>query len=346
MVKLYAPGTRKRNLSYVARGSVAGRQYEITTHATDKAAARRVWDAFEAKVAEQGAVARPGTPRTFSGVAEAYRQARRPSRDTRRYLARLETELGELDVADITPLDIAQAAARLYPTARNETRNRQAYAPAAAVLHFAAEAGLRDYLVVRKLPEREPESRRPDPNTPALLLANTTGPQHLLLTVLFHQGWRITETLGLRWRHVDLQNRLLALYVAKSARWKTVAMHDAVFEALASIPRDLSAEALAKAEGGGGPERVFPWADRHQVYNWLRPLCKRLGVRFTPHMARHAFASALSEAGATDHDLVDVGSWTSHKSIRPYRHTAPDHHRRTLAKLAWGESNKKDQNNG
>lgn len=339
MVKLYAPGTRKRNLSYIARGSVAGRQYEITTHATDKAAARRVWDAFAAKVAEQGAVARPGTPRTFSGVAEAYRQARRPSRDTRRYLAKLETALGDLDVAEITPLDIAQAAARLYPTARNETRNRQAYAPAAAILHFAAEASLREYVVIRKLPEREPESRRPDPNTPALLLANTDGPQHLLLTVLCYQGWRITETLGLRWRHVDLQNRLLALNVTKSGRWKTVAMHDAVFEALASLPRH-------SAQRGGGPERVFPWSDRHQVYKWLRPLCKRLGVTFTPHMARHAFGGALREAGATDQDLLDLGSWTSRNSTRRYQHAGADHHRRTLAKLAWGGGKKEKQRDG
>ena len=71
MVKLYAPGTRKRNATYVARGSIGGRQYEIATHATDARSARRVWAAFAAKVEDQGVLARPGTPRTFSGVSNS-----------------------------------------------------------------------------------------------------------------------------------------------------------------------------------------------------------------------------------------------------------------------------------
>lgn len=42
---------------------------------------------------------------------------------------------------------------------------------------------------------------------------------------------------------------------------------------------------------------VFPWRTRSGVYKWLRPLCKRLGVKFTPHMARHYLGKELNRAG-------------------------------------------------
>jgi integrase len=321
MVKLYRPGTRKGNRTWIARGHVAGRQYEIATGARNAAAARQAWERFAAAV-RQDRVARPG-PLTFAEVAEAYRLARRPSRNERRYIARLEAELGARAIAELRPIDIAEAAARLYPEARNETRNRQAYAPAAAILHFAAESGLRDYLVIRKLPEREPEARRPAAGVPEILLANTAGAERRLLVFLLHQGWRVTETLSLDWRHVDLAGRTLAVYIAKSGRWKAVAMHDATLEALA-------------AAQGPRAGRVFPWRNRHQVYRWLKPLCRRLGVRFTPHMARHSFGGALREAGATPRDLVDLSTWISEKSTARYQHAGADHARRVIARLAFG----------
>ena len=148
MVKLYRPGTRRGNTTWVARGHIDGRQYEIRTAAKDKPAARRAWDAFATAERAERSRGLAGEARGFAEVTALYIAARRPSRDTRRYLDKLCAVLGPLDVAEVRPLEIAEAAARLYPTARNETRNRQAYAPAAAVLHFAAESGLRDYLVV------------------------------------------------------------------------------------------------------------------------------------------------------------------------------------------------------
>jgi hypothetical protein len=39
------------------------------------------------------------------------------------------------------------------------------------------------------------------------------------------------------------------------------------------------------------------WRTRSGVYQWLRPLCRRLRVTFTPHMARHHLGKRLNAGG-------------------------------------------------
>jgi integrase len=319
MPTIYRPGTRKGNRTFIVRGSIDGRQREIATDATNARDAARAWDRFAAAIRQ-----RRQTARTFAALADAWMLARQASANDQRYVERLKAAwlastgdtFGALPVAAVRPMHIDEAARTLYPHGAAATKNRQVYAPAAAILHYAAENGLRDYIVVRKLREPEPAARRPLPGTAKLLLGNTEGVERALLTVLFYQGWRISETLGLEWQRVDLRGRTLSLYVAKARRQKSVAMHPAVRRALAP---------LVRPDGF-----VFPWRTRSGVYKWLRPLCARLGIVFTPHMARHDFGSALEEAGATARDLVDVGSWTSEKSTARYRHAGDAHKRRIL----------------
>lgn len=323
MPTYYAPGTRKGNRSWTVRGSVDGREYEITTRERDKRAARRAWDSFVQKVRARRADDEHEAL-TFETVADRYAVARNLSRPNRRFLDRLKTELGGRLVAEIRSAEIAEAAVALYPTGSNATRNRNAIVPAAAVLHFAADNELCSYVVVRKLKEDEPETRRPAPNVREILLANTAGEQHALLTVLFFQGWRVSEALRLRAEHVDLQAGTLRLYVSKARRWKSMPLHTATTAALANLPMPES-----------GP--VWPWSSRFEIYRWLRPLCARLKVHFTPHMARHDFASRLRQRGAGRRDLVDIGTWTSEKSVERYMSADAEHARNILSRLEAGE---------
>lgn len=315
MVQVYKPGERKGNRTCIVRGYVDGKQHEIATDTTDPRRARTAWNRFAREVGQR-AKPRRGAPQTFEEVADAYMDAMDSSRNERRYIGNLKREIGDLPISDVRLMDIQAAANALYPGCANETKNRQAYTPAAAILHWACENDLRDYIVVRKLPEKKPESRAPKPHVRELLLGNTDGRERLLLTVLFYQGWRITETLGLRAENIDLQRQELTLYVSKSRAWKSIPMHPATFEALANA---------------GLPEagKIFPWRDRHSVYRWLRPLCRRLKVEFTPHMARHDFGTKIRDAN----DLVAVGSWTSEKSTQRYVGTPQERLKLVFAKL-------------
>lgn len=323
MVKLYAPGQRKGNRFFIARGHVHGRQYEINTRETDKRAAQKHWYRFADEVRRQSISA--GTPRTFAEAADLYCSVRNVSKREQQLVEKLKKELGYFLIGQIRPMHVGKAANKLYRGCTNQTKNRAAYTPAASILHFAAENDLRDYIVVKKLKTSAPETRRPAEGVPALLLANTDGAKRLLFLFLFYQGWRIEEALRLKWEHVNLAERTLDAFVKKSGRWKTLHMHDAVFANLTDATR--------RTDG-----YVFEWRDRHKVYRWLRPLCERLGVRFTPHMARHEFGGALREkAHATARDLIDVGTWTSETSTARYATAPREHARRLLGKLDFGE---------
>lgn len=320
---LYEPGERKDNERYVYRFGIFGRDREVAIYEKNAGAAIRSAVQVYERIRQGG---EPEPVRTFAGVADMYLAAVDAGRNETRYVNRLKAHFGHRLIGTIRPADIAEAAARLYPGCKNETKNRQVYTPCASILHWAAENEWIPYLRIRKLKEAQPERRRPKPGTADKLLDNTTGCEKALLAVLICQGWRITETLGLEWDHVDLQHRTMALYISKARQWKAIAMHDEVHDALASL----------KADEG----RVFPWKDRHAVYKWLRPLCKRLGVRFTPHMARHDFASSLREAGRTPRDLVDIGTWTSEKSTAAYDTATEGHKRAILAAFRGGNRGK------
>jgi hypothetical protein len=96
------------------------------------------------------------------------------------------------------------------------------------------------------------------------------------------------------------------LYISKVQKWKYIAMHPAVFAWLSNIPEE---------ERTG---RLFPWESKEGVYGWLRPLRKRLGVHFTPHMARHRFVTHFKREKASDKQIERMGSWTDHHAISQY----------------------------
>jgi hypothetical protein len=305
---LYAPGERKGNRYYVYRHQ--GHEFvcrdENGEKTADARAARRAVQRFHQNLSRARRAA-PAGPRTFGEVAELYIRGRDLSALEERRVRRLIADpIGGMPVALVRQADIDAAAQRIRsPDARKlelsaATRNREVYAPVAAILHYAEENEWAAYRRVRRLKEPKPETRRPASGVADTLLANTEGLQHLLLLLWFRQGWRVQESLSLREDKIDLAAREMALFVRKARTWKTMPMHDDVFLALAN-------------RVGPRQERVFPWT-RWQVYHWLREITQRLGVRFTPHMARHEFGSLIRDGKA----LVEVGSWTSEKSTARY----------------------------
>ena len=95
---------------------------------------------------------------------------------------------------------------------------------------------------------------------------------------------RISDPLRLGWSQIDLGSRTYLLFVSKGKKWRTKPLDDGILALLAN-------EATKT-----GP--LFPWRTRSGVYKWLRPLCERLEVKFTPHMARHYLGKELNRSGA------------------------------------------------
>ncbi|HYM30788.1 MAG TPA: tyrosine-type recombinase/integrase [Candidatus Cybelea sp.] len=310
MLKLVPPGRRKGNTWYIARGTIGGRRIEVSTKTADKGAAERFKNEIERKLLE-GRAPQAGEDLSFARAAELYEAWRRPSKADEKRIGKLVAKIGPRRIRDLGQADLVEAANALYGERSAATKNREALRPAAAILHYAAENGWCAWLRVKLFKERRPETRAVDVKVARLLIANTEGKKRLLLAWLFHQGTRITDALRLDVTHLDLGGRNVRHRVGKTDEWRTAPIADELVVMLAN-DQDVAA----------GKGRLFPWLTKSGVYKWLQPLCQRLGVRFTPHMARHSMATWMVGEGIDLRTVMEKGGWRDVKSVA--RYAVPD----------------------
>lgn len=320
MPSFYEPGKRKGNRTYVVRGRIDGREYEIATDTTDEDDARAYWARFRRQIRD-GERHPDRQTATFDDALDLYQAARDLSRPQILFLKALRRPLGRRRLVTITQADIHAAARLLYPACANSTRNRQAVAPAAAVMHYAAtDAKLCDYLVVSRLPEEDPFRPIALPEETMRLVKATRGQIRAVLLTLAIQGWRITETLNVKRELVDWEGRRLRRWVSKSRKWKWAALDPQVLKAWAALPE--------RPDG-----YIFRWRTRWGFYRDLRPVLKRTGIVFSPHMARRGFATALIEEGADLKSVMVAGGWEDLKSVLVYADVDLAQSRRTIGRL-------------
>lgn len=303
-MQFYAPGTRKGNRTYIVRASVNGRQVEKVLEATKLANAKKEAGDFLASVRGRA----PDEVVTFEYAAQAYMDFKHPRKDDARWIARLVSFMGARPIREIRSDDIRQAADALCPHVQNETKVRYVYTPCSAILHYAAE---QDWCSYRRI--RRPSFSRLSKRTPAaegavrLLLANTVQHQHLFIAWLYETGQRITDSLRLMRRDLDLGKGTARVSSSKTDDRGELGLSPELVAMLANAPHLPSG-------------RVFPWGDRHNVYRWLRPLCKRLGVSYTPHQSRHAMATDLRALGYDMRAIAERGLWRDERSAGRYVH--------------------------
>jgi integrase len=307
--RLIPPGKRRGNPFWIIRcRRPNGKEFEGSTHCTDKADAERTAATIYARICAEGpAPARPLIA-TFSDAADAYIRFRNPGRDEFARVERLRRLMGRLPIAGVGQDDLVRAANQ-HPTAvAGATLNREYVRPFAAILHYARDAGMRGDIRVRAFKERAPSVRVADKAGVALLIANAqTEPQRLLLHWLWEIGSRIGDTLRVNWQDIDMQGCTVRLTIGK--RGGTVVV--------------LPLPATLVARLGNMPDkrgRLFPWATKSGVYKWLAPLCARTGVMFRPHDARRALATEHFDAGADARLVQELMGHGSVKSTMRYRH--------------------------
>lgn len=288
---LVPPGKRKDNRFYLVRGTVSGRDIEVSAKTADLKAARKFARDFEAALA-QDRLPRPGEAVTFKTAAALYAEAREIDLGDNRHpdarrLNRLVAVIGGKLVGDIRHADLVAAAAQLHPNKAPATKNREIMRPAAAVLHYAAENDFCPWLRIKLFREPRPKTRAVSEDTAALVVqAAPDGARRLFLLWSFHLGTRISDTLAVEWPNIDLSRQTVRMRIGKrNGLWTEKPLHPEIFEALAAIPED------------GRGLHVFPWRTKSGVYRWLRPLVGGIGIAFTPHMARHSLGTWLNAKG-------------------------------------------------
>jgi integrase len=156
--------------------------------------------------------------------------------------------------------------------------------------------------------ERSPESRAMRKEDAGRLIAAADGKLKLLLVFLFMQGWRIRDTLRLQWQDINSAEATVRYRISKTDEWLTMPLNLTVLDMLRNEPAQIG--------------RVFPWRGPSGLYRHLRPLCLRVGVFFTPHMARQSFATWLAAEGASEFEIMKAGAWRDHRSV--FRYTSVD----------------------
>lgn len=305
-LKLIPPGKRGSRF-YYARGTINGERFTASLNTTDKAKAEKRKAELELRLINDDG----GDDVTFAYAAEAYSAWRNPKHPDATNIPRLVAVLGNKLVREITQHDLVRAADIIAPNKAPATRNRAVIRPAASILHYAATNKWCDWLRVKTFREPTPKTRFvTDTHEEWLLQAVENEPQkRLLLLWLFRQGDRISDTLRTKFEDCDLSERTILRHISKTDRTVTLPLDDEICAMLAAMNPD-----------GERKGRIFRWQTHHGADRWIKRLCDRLGIIFTPHMARHTLGKRLSDAGVSLRVIMDaLGHKDSKSSLRYQR---------------------------
>lgn len=375
-VTLFPPGARSggRNRTWFARGTVDGVGREISTAVTDpkgQAEAHAEWAGYVRSLRVEGAALRPGRPETVADLMALMVEIKKPRKTQEAYYRKLERDptLGPVRIDDVTSHDLHAAARRLYPKCKGQTLNRNALSPWSTAFRYAAEQKWCAPLKIERFDEEAVPLRRPEPGTPQRLVkaADDLGKrdERDWLVFDFHQGWRVTETLRPSPKDIDWTKHTIRVFVSKARKgkrvgvWKEIPLHPVVVEMFKR----------RKADGLMEGERIWPWKDRHQLYDAMDPVLLKAGLAkvvghktvkggknrsrrqrkpvivryYTPHMARHEWGSQAAENRLSSYDMVDGNTWTNEKSPAIYRQISDESRQRIASAISFdldGDSGK------
>lgn len=318
------PGKRSPFWRIIGRDSEG--RFEYSTGERTRERAEAFGDLF---LRERSGRRVPGAGETvgFSTAAEHYKSFKTLSKHDKGLVDAVARHFGDIDCRALTHAHLVAAAHELRPAGADTTKNRKVIAPAAAVLHYASDQKWCDYQRIRKFKESRKSTREAATDDDMrLLMANVEAParrskfgrtkdhtvahKRILLATLYELGLRIMDTLRIEWANIDLAAYRVRVRISKTDDWASLELSPALAAMLANLP----------SKHG----RLFPWSTTRGVYAWLTPLTDRLGVTYTPHMSRHALATAADAAGIPDKRASELGMWRDPRSLHRYQHVRPD----------------------
>lgn len=305
-LKLIPPGKRKGYPFYIIRGRFLKQDVEVWTKTTDEMVAERHRSNIERRILDCGVPA-PEAVVGFHKAADLYVIAKDLTKREERRIEKLKGAIPNKPIRQIVQADFDTAAMQLHPDDTPETRNRNVYTPGASIMHYAARNRWCEWIRLDRPKQRQPETRAAADGVPVALLKAASGKQRLLLLWLFKHGTRISGALSVDCARIHLTQHEYELYISKTRTWRTFPIDDEVWEILANDSD------VQRGEG-----RLFPWRSRWRVYDWLIPLCKEVGVAFTPHMARHWLGKSLNRNGAGLRTIMNALGQQNYKSAIRY----------------------------
>lgn len=183
------------------------------------------------------------------------------------------------------------------------------------------------------------------------LLSNLTGVHHLICSLLYGSGLRLSEALRLRIKDVDFQYRQITIHDAKGSKDRLAILPDSLINSLKQQIRKAEEQHKEDLLKGFGKtllpfalKEKYPNADTELIWQYIffsdrlifeertnlkyrqhihdsgvqkyfRSALKKTGIKkqASPHTLRHSFATHLLENG---YDIRTVQELLGHKDVR------------------------------
>ncbi|MER9911649.1 site-specific integrase [Mesorhizobium sp. M0050] len=290
------------------RGTVHGQTVYESTGTHDKEVAEALRIKREAGLVSDHVYGAKAT-RTFAHAVESYLTADGDGRFVGTLDSGLLGHFYSWRLADIKQNDLDAAAAKLYPTAQPETRNRQCYTPFIAVWNHAVKNGWADVRlwsrpkkpkgtnVVRLRSTRSGQSPVDYERAAKFVAAMSPAPA-MLMTFLFYTGLRPIEAFALAAEDIDVAKRWLVVRRSKTGEPRGVPVHSFLCEWLGPLVerggilfRGPRGEPYKEVQEGGGGLKT--------AINGAR---KRSGIKdVSPYTGRHTVSTQLVVNGIHPH---------------------------------------------
>jgi integrase len=239
------------------------------------------------------------------------------------------TSLGGLALNQVGRRDLDLWMVKLQETGTGPRRVNMALARMRTIFRMAEEEGLvadNPARLVRSL--REPRTAV-DPFTPseahALTQAASPGTERVLVATLLLAGLRPSEALGLKWRDVDVQRKVISVRRGRT-RWGDGMTKTEASEREVDVVKPLAMELVAMA-GARRPDAYIFVGPHGAPLDWnnfrqrtWRRLVRLAEVRMRPpYQCRHTYAANLLAEGANPHYVAhQMGHSTLAMVIRHY----------------------------
>ena len=349
---------RGKQGTYWMRFRFGGRFVHESTRTTSKTAATRAEEQRRRELVDKwNRIEKRSLPPTLTEAAKRWQSKRTAlASDTReRYEAALEhvnASLGNMLVCEIEATDIAAyQKARLAQKAAGATINKEM----ACLSSILGEYGLWESLRrdVKRLEENEEAGRALSRDEEKRLLecASAIGrhqgnwtPLYTVTILGLNTGMRHKEIRTLKWKNLDLENKVLRVAESKTEAGKG-----------RPIPLTQPAWASLDTWASRFPRRktddfVFPACENGQVdsrrpiANWRtawRRVCREAGlVNLRFHDLRHTAATKLLEQGTPYAVVAQILGWSASTAVRManrYGHIRPEVQRQALEAIATAE---------
>ncbi len=318
-----------------------GKQKRRSTETTDAKRAKRIFDKTKGQIAEGKWFEKlPGEDHTFQEMMERYmeehsRPKKASSERDEASLKRLSPFFGSRLMAEITPQQINQYKnERRLAGASFSCINRElALMKHAFNLAWKEWEWVIDNPVLRVSMEKEPPSRDRWLTREEQKELLSVSPKWLRELILFavETGLRRGEQLNLKWKNIDLNNKVLTVLGTKTGEKRSIPLTRQALEVLA-VRKSLDEQKLQS-------DLVFtyPGAQMVNIYTlrtaFVTALEKVKMEDLHWHDLRHTFASRLAQAGVDPYTIQRLMGHKSFTTTQRYAHHYVESLRRGISAL-------------